>query len=208
MTSPKKLKSLSDVLIYYNILYAKEEFVIIKSSDMNQAVKDDIAFTLERVPYKASEAAICENLIYPLIKDAWKHYVDIFSLWSHKSLVNETGFLTIPDYLISKQSNLGEIIFDFPVLAVIEAKKDNFTSGWTQCTLDMIKIREMNQNETMTVYGIVTNGEDWEIGKLEQNRFVLYKERFFIEQLEILFNALISVLELCKLQLIELNLVK
>lgn len=64
----------------------------------------------------------------------------------------------------------------------------------------------MNQNEGMTVYGIVTNGEDWEIGKLEQNRFVLYKERFFIEELETLFNALISVLELCKLQLIELKL--
>jgi hypothetical protein len=48
--------------------------------------------------------------------------------------------------------------------------------------------------------------EDWEIGKLEQNRFVLYKERFFIEELETLFNALISVLELCKLQLIELKL--
>lgn len=121
-------------------------------------------------------------------------------------ITDENGFLTIPDYLISKHSDLGDIIFDFPVLAVIEAKKDNFSSGWTQCCLDMIKIREMNQNEGMTVYGIVTNGEDWEIGKLEQNRFVLYKERFFIEELETLFNALISVLELCKLQLIELKL--
>jgi hypothetical protein len=70
----------------------------------------------------------------------------------------------------------------------------------------MIKIRELNKNETMTVYGIVTNGEDWEFGRIEQNRFVLFKNRFFIEELETLFNGLISVLELCKLQLIELKL--
>jgi hypothetical protein len=41
---------------------------------------------------------------------------------------------------------------------------------------------------------------------LEQNHFVLYKNRFFIEDLDRLFNALTSVLELCKLQLIELKL--
>jgi hypothetical protein len=71
----------------------------------------------------------------------------------------------------------------------------------------MIKIRELNQNETMTVYGLVTNGEVWEVGKLEKQKFVLYRKRFFIEELENLFNGLISVLELCKLQLIELKLV-
>ena len=92
-------------------------------------------------------------------------------------------------------------------VGVIEAKKDNFTNGWTQCCLDMIKIRELNQNETMTVYGLVTNGEVWEVGKLEKQKFVLYRKRFFIEELENLFNGLISVLELCKLQLIELKLV-
>jgi hypothetical protein len=206
MTPHKKLKSLSDVLIHYGIHYKKEKFELIKEIKLTDAVQNEINFALNEIPYKVSDASICENLIYPLLKEAWKNYIDAFSIWSHQSLTDNNGILRIPDYLITKRSSLGKVIFDFPVLAVIEAKKDNFSSGWTQCCLDMIKIREMNQNEVMTVYGIVTNGEDWEIGKLEQNRFVLYKERFFIEELETLFNALISVLELCKLQLIELKL--
>lgn len=206
MTSPKKLKSLSDVLIHHGIHYEEDVFDIIKTVKMNDIVQDEIAFTLKELPYKVSEASICENLIYPVLKEAWKSYRDILSIWSHQSITDENGFLTIPDYLISKRSELGKVIFDFPVLAVIEAKKDNFTNGWTQCCLDMIKIRELNQNETMTVYGLVTNGEIWEVGKLEKQKFVLYRKRFFIEELETLFNGLISVLELCKLQLIELKL--
>ncbi len=207
MTAHKKLKSLSDVLIHHGIHYEQENFELIKTAQLSETLKNDISFTLNKVPYKVSEASICENLIYPVLKEAWKHYVDTFSIWSHQSIADENGLLTIPDYLISKHSDLGDIIFEFPVLAVIEAKKDNFTNGWTQCCLDMIKIRELNQNETMTVYGLVTNGEVWEVGKLEKQKFVLYRKRFFIEELENLFNGLISVLELCKLQLIELKLV-
>jgi hypothetical protein len=206
MTAHKKFKSFSDVLIFHNILYVREDFNVIKTENISESVKADITFTLEKVPYKASEASICENLIYPLLKEAWKHYVDEFSIWSHQSIEDNDGNLRIPDYMISKHSRLGDIIFDFPVLAVIEAKKDNFSTGWTQCCLDMIKIRELNQNETMTIYGLVTNGEIWEVGKLEKQKFVLYRKRFFIEELDTLFNGLISVLELCKLQLIELKL--
>ena len=206
MSSHKKFKSLSDVLIHHGIHYEEASFEIIKTATLNDAVKEEIDFTLKELPYKVSEAAICENLIYPLLKEAWKTYRDVFSIWSHQSITDENGFLIIPDYLISKRSELGKVIFDFPVLAVIEAKKDNFTNGWTQCCLDMIKIRELNQNEEMTVYGLVTNGEIWEIGKLEKQKFFFYRKRLFIEELENLFNGLISVLELCKLQLIELKL--
>ncbi len=202
----KKLKSLSDVLIHHNIHYEEATFEMIKTAALNDVIKTEIAFTLKELPYKVSEAAICENLIYPLLKEAWKNYRDVFSIWSHQSITDENGFLTIPDYLISKRSELGKVIFDFPILAIIEAKKDNFTNAWTQCCLDMIKIRKLNQDETMTVYGLVTNGEVWEIGKLEKQSFILYRKRLFIEELEDLFNGLISVLELCKLQLIELKL--
>ena len=207
MNAFKKFKSLSDVLIHHDIYYKRENFELIKTAQLNEITKNEIEFAINKIPYKVSGAAVCENLIYPLLKEAWKYYIDTLSLWSHQSISDAKGFFTVPDYLVSKRSKLGFIVFDFPVLAVIEAKKDNFTNGWTQCCLDMIKIRELNQNETMTVYGIVTNGEDWEFGKLEQNRFVFYKNRFFIEQLGNLFNGLISILELCKLQLIELKLI-
>ena len=42
-------------------------------------MQQDIVFTLKEVAYDVSEAAICENLIYPILKEAWKRYVDIFA---------------------------------------------------------------------------------------------------------------------------------
>jgi hypothetical protein len=112
----------------------------------------------------------------------------------------------IPDYLISKRSELGKIIFDFPLLAVVEAKKDNFATGWAQCSLEMLAITKINNNENLAIYGLVSNGEIWEIAKLEKQNFVFYNKRFVIEELDDLFNVLVSLLELCKLQLRDLDL--
>ena len=33
-----------------------------------------------------SEYAICENLIYPVLKEVWKAYSEYFVLWGHRSL--------------------------------------------------------------------------------------------------------------------------
>lgn len=202
----KKFKSLSDVLKFYNIHYFEANFVIVKTETLHEVMQQDIMFTLKEIPYDISEAAICENLIYPLLKEAWKLYANVLMLWSHQALEDDTGNIRIPDYLISKRSSLGKIIFDFPLLAVIEAKKDNFSLGWTQCSLDMIKIQQLNKNDNIDIYGLVSNGKIWEVAKLSNQQFIVYNKRFFIEELETLFNMLVSVLELCKQQLIDLNL--
>ncbi|CAK0777321.1 conserved hypothetical protein [Gammaproteobacteria bacterium] len=201
-----QFKSLATVLKHYKINYTETDFKIIKTAEMSQAVRQDISFTLKEVAYDVSEAAICENLIYPVLKDAWKLYSDIFSIWSHQSLEYDDDLTGIPDYLISKRSALGKIIFDFPVLAVVEAKKDNFSGGWAQCGLEMIAIQQINNNESVTIYGLVSNGEIWEIAKLKNKLFTFHNKRFVIEDLELLFNALVSVLESCKVQLNKMNL--
>lgn len=206
MAFTNQFKSLSSVLKHYQIHYTEEDFKIIKEASLSEAVRQDIIFTLKEVAYDVSDASICENLIYPILKDAWKIYFDIFSIWSHQSLDYDDDLTGIPDYLISKRSDLGKIIFDFPFLAVVEAKKDNFSVGWAQCSLEMLTIQKINNNEQLAVYGLVSNGEVWEIAKLENQLFTFYNKRFVIEDLEILFNVLVSILELCKLQLNKLGL--
>jgi hypothetical protein len=70
----------------------------------------------------------------------------------------------------------------------------------------MVAIQKINNNDNLAVYGLVSNGEIWEIAKLEKQNFVFYNKRFVIEELDDLFNVLVSMLELCKLQLTDLNL--
>jgi hypothetical protein len=203
MAFTNQFKSLSAVLKHYQIHYSEAEFEIVKTATLNDAVREDILFTLKEVAYDVSEAAICENLIYPLLKSAWKLYADIFSIWSHQSLEYDDDLTGIPDYLISKRSELGKIIFDFPLLAVVEAKKDNFSQGWAQCSLEMLTIQKINNNADLAIYGLVSNGEIWEIAQLKNHYFTFYNKRFVIEELDVLFDVLVSILERCKLRLNE-----
>ena len=201
MAFTNQFKSLAAVLKHYQIHYKEADFEIIKTATLNESVRQDIFFTLKEVAYDVSEAAICENLIYPILKEAWKLYVDIFSIWSHASLEYDDELTGIPDYLISKRSDLGKIIFDSPLLAVVEAKKDNFSAGWAQCALEMVAIQKINNDEQLGIYGLVSNGEIWELAILKNHPFVFYNKRFVIEELDNLFNVLVSILEMCKLQL-------
>ena len=202
MAFTSQFKSLAAVLKHYQIHYKEADFEIIKTAVLDDAVRQDIVFTLKEVVYDVSEAAICENLIYPMLKAAWKLYSDVFAIWSHAALEYDDELTGIPDYLISKRSALGKIIFDSPLLAVVEAKKDNFSAAWAQCALEMVAMQKINADPQLVIYGLVSNGEIWEIATLENQQFVFYNRRFVIEELECLFNVLVSILEACKLQLI------
>ena len=116
MAFTNPFKSLAAVLKHYQIHYKEADFDIIKTATISESVQQDIVFTLKEVAYDVSEAAICENLIYPILKEAWKRYVDIFAIWSHTALEYDDELTGIPDYLISKRSELGKIIFDSPLL--------------------------------------------------------------------------------------------
>lgn len=205
MAFTNQFKTLAAVLKHYQIYYQEADFDIIKTATLHQAVHQDILFTLKEVAYDVSEAALCENLIYPLLKAAWKEYADILAIWSHTSLEYDDELTGIPDYLISKRSPLGKIIFDSPLLAAVEAKKDNFSAGWAQCSLEMIAMQKINNNPNIHIYGLVSNGEIWEFAMLKNQEFTFYNKRFVIEQLDELFNVLVSMLEQCKLQLMLIN---
>ena len=88
-------------------------------------------------------------------------------------------------------------MFDAPYVAVVEAKRDDFTGGWAQCALEMYTMQQLNQ-DTRFVFGIVSNGDTWEIGALGDKILYLYRERFDINDLDELFAALTHVLESCK----------
>ena len=201
MAFTNQFKSLAAVLKHYQIYYQEADFEIIKTARLNETVRQDIFFTLKEVAYDVSEAAICENLIYPLLKEAWKPYADILAIWSHASIDYDDELTGIPDYVISKRSSLGKIIFDAPLLAVVEAKKDNFSAVWAQCALEMIAMQKINKDLQLPIYGLVSNGEIWEIGMLQNRQYIFYNKRFVIEELDSLFNVLVSLLESCKLQI-------
>ena len=191
-------KSLSEVIKKFKIKYVGENFPVFEPNKAPEVLQDDISFTLQNVAYDVSEPAICENLIYPVLKAAWRPFANELALWSHQAIEFTEELSGTPDYLISRRSDLGKIVLDYPLLAVVEAKKDDFTGGWAQCGLEMYVIQQLNQNADQRIFGIVSNGETWEFAQLQQNTFTLFNQRFDIRELDALYGALLSI---CKLSL-------
>jgi len=138
----------------------------------------------------SSEYALCENIIYPILREIWKAYKNDFMLWSHHPLESNGELSGTPDYLIAKRSVLGKIVFEHPYFIVIEAKKDNFSEGWGQCAAELVAIQKLNNNSKQPLFGIVTNAERWEFAKLQHTIFTKNINGFQIENLDDLFSAI------------------
>ena len=197
-----EFKNLGQVLRQYDIGAQKKNFIEFTTQKTTPArLADDIEFALKYVDYDASEIAICESLIYPILVQVWKNFLDTLALHSHRTWQVDGALTGIPDYLISPISKYGTTVIDTPVLVAIEAKKDNFEEGWGQCAAEMVAAQLANKNSALTVYGIVSNGEQWEFATLQNALFTQNIAAYSIFDLDKLYSALHFVLEDCKKQL-------
>ena len=196
-----EFKNLGQILRLYDISVEKKNFIVFPPQEIPARLVEDINFVLKHVNYDSSEAAICENLIYPVLFQVWKDFLGTLALHSHRTWQVDSSFAGIPDYLISAISKYGATVIDTPVLIAIEAKKDNFEEGWGQCAAEMVAAQQANQNAELTVYGVVTNGKLWEFAKLRTNVFTQNSDYLDIVDLDKLYPALHFILEDCKKQL-------
>jgi hypothetical protein len=196
----KKFKLIDDVIDMYQLSFKKENFLVnVPQVFASDALKSELDYVMNNMPYKVSEAAIRENILYPILKEVFKKYDDTLMLWANKSISYNKELGGMPDYIVAKQSERGKIIFGKPLLAVVEAKKDDFEGGWAQCLLEMYTIQKINGKPEMPVFGIVTNGDNWEFGRLDNALFTENGVNYSLYQLDTLFGALSAFFELCKI---------
>jgi hypothetical protein len=196
-----EFKNLGQILRLHDISVQKKNFITATPQEIPARLVEDVDFVLKYVNYDSSEAAICENLIYPVLFQVWKRFLDTLALHSHRTWQVDASLTGIPDYLISAVSKYGGTVIDTPVLVAIEAKKDDFEGGWGQCAAEMVAAQRTNQNNDLTIYGLVSNGEQWEFGALNQSLFTQSITAYSIFDLDKLYSALYFVLADCKNQL-------
>lgn len=192
------------VLKKFQITYREENFVAVTPVTLSDYFQAELNLVRTELVTDNSEYAICENLIYPILKEIWKLHREKLMLWSHESLRYDDDLSGIADYLVAKKSSLGKLVLEQPYLMVIEAKKDNFTEGWGQCLAELVAIQKLNEGYfTQTLFGIVSNGEVWEFGKLVGAQFIKNIDLYSIKELETLCGVLNNLFEQCKLQLAD-----
>jgi len=184
----------------YQIRLVEKNFLTISPLKPSEAFVLEYEFVNENFDIFSSEASRCENVIYPVLREACKKYVAQYSLWSHKFISADEILVGTPDYFIAKRSELGKNVLGFPLLLVVEAKPNDFTKGWGQCLAELVAAQKLNEDEEKAVYGIVTDAEVWQFGKLEGQLFTKNYSRATIDNLNEVFGAVCSIIELASKQ--------
>jgi hypothetical protein len=88
-----------------------------------------------------------------------------------------------------------------PYFILVEAKQDNFETGWAQCLAEMIAAQRLNGEYQIIIFGIVSNGATWQFCKLENDILTKNSTYYAIQELDKLFSAVNFVFQQSELQL-------
>ena len=189
-----QFKNIGEVVKKYQLSYEVADFVLADNLlNPPDQLKKDIDEVLTELPFDVSEISIGETLIYPILKSVWQAKRDQVLLWSHPTIFADEDLSGIPDYVFAGKSKYGKVVLDFPLLVMVEAKKDNFTEGWGQCMAQMLAAQKLNNNVAQTVHGIVSNGETWEIARLDGVKIQKFKNIFTVSDLNELYSVLVAI---------------
>ncbi len=189
-------KTISDVQKRYKIKYTEENFIVSQELSPSDSFLEDFEFNKENIDIFTSEASRSEIIISPLLREVYKRHYRGYSFWIQKSISYDEILSGTPDYIFSRRSELGKTVLEKPVVIIVEAKKNDFEQGWGQCLAELIALQKINNNPQRPVYGIVTDGNLWQFGKLVADTFVKNSGNFTIDNLLNVYGALEHLIQL------------
>ena len=139
-----QFSTLENALKTLQITGSEEAFVVPAAVEVSAHLRYEIDFTQKFVGLPRSEQARRENLIYPILRETWKHFPQL-QIWSNEPIEYDANLTGTPDYIVASRSPLGVMVMSHPYLLVMEAKKDDFDWGWGQCMAGMVAAREVQQ---------------------------------------------------------------
>ncbi len=170
-------KNLSEVAGEFDCEIEIDSFVKEKNFKISEEKQNDIIDYFNDFTSHQNEYVICERLISPILTMISKE--NNLKLWSHNKYnvkVSETLELTgEPDYLWGIPAVRGGTIFSKTVACLGEAKRDKFEEAWGQVGAEMIATQYHNNNFELPVFGLASNGKQWEFCKLINKTFIMDK---------------------------------
>jgi len=138
-----------------------------------------------------SEKARSEFIVAPIllaVREASGETVAILSgqrldVDPTRSLVGEC------DFLLTRSEPVPRL--RAPVMAIVEAKRNDIDGGLGQCVAQMVAARLYNERagQPASVYGCVTTGEDWQFLGLSDGLVTLHRPRLYIADVELVLAA-------------------
>ncbi len=148
-----------------------------------------------------SEKVRNELLVMPILLELQDLNLDSLSIHSGVSLNAErkTGLVGECDFLLSLSPV--QAFVETPVIALLEAKKQDMEAGLGQCAAQMLGASLINQQRgksVKAVFGCVTTGDVWRFMQLQDKQLWLDTEDYFITPVNTLLGVFQSMIDFYK----------
>lgn len=193
-----QFEDINQVLEKHPLQIARASFLPEVREKIPDLLRENVQFSLEMSAASENEAFLAESFIFPLLQQAWKQHRKL-KLWSHRTIKYDNELIGEPDYLIAAMpEGVTNRLLVTPLLAVVEAKKDDFDKGWGQCLIGMLTCQRINADDTLPIYGIVSNGLLWQFGKLEGKLLTQHPAPYAINDPEKIYGLLNHLFAECE----------
>ncbi len=190
----KKVKSELDIkLVEKNSVFSHIRAVEI-STYLKETLKRNIPLALAINTEKARSELIIINMLME-IKEKFSDKISLFSGIDF-NVDREKGLTGFCDFIISNSPE--QYYLDSPVIAITEAKNENFPSGLGQCIAEMYASRIYNEKEGYdlpSVYGAVTTGDEWKFIKLINDTAYIDTDNYYINDVEKIIGILTEMVQ-------------
>ena len=98
------------------------------------------------------------------------------------------------DYLIARSSK--RFYLESPLVAVVEAKREDLVAGLGQCAAEMVAIELFNDRDgrpTPVVHGAVTSGSNWQFLRLQGKDLLIDVKEYFLDDLARILGILVRI---------------
>jgi hypothetical protein len=145
----------------------------------------------------STEKARSELIISPVLMEARRQSNRTVSVFSgiDFSVDPEQGLRGQCDFILSRSRE--QMFVEAPVLAIAEAKNENFKVGIGQCLAEMVGAQLFNTRRgqaSSIIYGAVTTGNNWKFLRLEGTTACLDLVEYHISDVRRIVGILVSML--------------
>jgi hypothetical protein len=192
----------------FDLQSARERFglTLIERDDLFAAVAEvepgeSLRRTLERWAPIAlalnTEKARSEMIIAPILMEVVGRSGDAISLFSGVAfdVDREQGLNGTCDFLLAKSPE--QYYLSRPVIAIVEAKKEDIVAGLGQCVAALVAAQMFNarsgDHQISPVFGAVTTGNNWRFLKAEGSTVWIDRPEYYLGQIGKILGILVGV---------------
>ncbi len=165
------------------------------SETLKEALKE-----VEELPIR-SEKAKSEWIVVPILKELRNKNDKFFTIYSGDTLIadEKVGLRGECDFILAKDTGTFDI--NFPIIQIVEAKKNDVELGVPQCAAQLIGANIYNQKKGVNldiIYGCVTTGNEWLFMLLEKDCIKINTKLYYLNEIENVLGIFQTIIDYYK----------